>query len=178
MRKIKLIIGVACLLAAVSTGGLLVSLVWEVCGSSFDAGLWGAIPIGSILVILTSGLAAGGGLLIKQRQSRISLGVAIFVASVWVCTVMSGIAFVRARNTSSANACINNLRQIDGAKQQWALEHNATTNSCPTWNDIRIYCGRSPEGVTLTCPQGGTYTIGRVDEPPRCSIGTGTHVLP
>jgi len=28
--------------------------------------------------------------------------------------------------TSPANACINNLRQIDAAKQEWALEHHAT----------------------------------------------------
>jgi len=33
--------------------------------------------------------------------------------------------FIRARTTSQMNACINNLRQIDGAIQQWALENSA-----------------------------------------------------
>ncbi len=44
---------------------------------------------------------------------------------------------VRPRNRgSAANSCINNLRQLDAAKQQWALEHGAGTNAVPAWNDI------------------------------------------
>jgi hypothetical protein len=73
-------------------------------------------------------------------------------------------AFDRARMTSADNACINNLRQIDGAKTEWALEHHKTTNDVPTWADIQPYCGRE----FPRCPQGGIYTIGRVDEAPKC----------
>jgi len=40
--------------------------------------------------------------------------------------------FVREPCTSSGNACINNLRQIDGAKEEWVLEHNAKTNDVVT----------------------------------------------
>ena len=72
------------------------------------------------------------------------------------------------------NSCINRLRMIDGAKQQWALEHHKTASDVPTAEDIRIYFSR--EGAAAgggaampTCPQGGTYTIGRVGEPPKCS---------
>src|SRR6266705_5770531 len=61
--------------------------------------------------------------------------------------------------------CINNLRQIDGAKQQWALENHKTTNDMPIWEDVRPYFKNG-----IACPQGGTYILGRVDEPPRCSI--------
>ena len=32
--------------------------------------------------------------------------------------------FVKARTTAQMNACISNLRQIDGAIQQWALDTN------------------------------------------------------
>jgi hypothetical protein len=79
-------------------------------------------------------------------------------------------AFIRARTTSSCNACINNLRQFDGAKQQWALEHNKTTNDVPSLNDMRLYVKLTSSGELPGCPNGGRYTLGRVDESPRCSV--------
>jgi hypothetical protein len=78
--------------------------------------------------------------------------------------------FVKARATSQANACINNLRQIDAAKNEWALENNKTTNDTPTAQDLNQYIKGGFE--LLHCPAGGTYTIGRVGETPTCSLGT------
>src|SRR6266478_4702290 len=46
----------------------------------------------------------------------------IVVAIIGLLAAIAIPNFVRARSTSQKNACINNLRQIDGAKQQWALE--------------------------------------------------------
>ena len=98
--------------------------------------------------------------------------------------------FIREPVTSPANACINNMRQIDSAKNQWALEHNAKTNDTVTLNDIRPYLLVSngmpylkldAKGNLPKCPAGGTYTIGKIGEPPTCSLGTNVipaHVLP
>jgi hypothetical protein len=86
-------------------------------------------------------------------------------------------AFVRARSTPASNACVMHLRQLDGAKQQWALESHATTNAVPTWDALLPYIGGSA-GQAPRCPQGGTYTLGRVGEPPRCSLGGKDHTLP
>src|SRR5437899_3248911 len=49
---------------------------------------------------------------------------------------------------SSANACINRLRQMDGAKQQWALEHpnNFNQDTQLTWKDIDPYVYHGPDG--------------------------------
>lgn len=81
--------------------------------------------------------------------------------------------FVRVRTTPAMDACINNLRHLDGAKQQWELENHRTTNDpAPPVADLRAYVRQ-----TLICPQGGTYTVGRVGEPPKCSLG-GSHRLP
>ena len=101
-----------------------------------------------------------------------AVGVAalVFAAAVVVPT------FIHARNTAASNACVENLRRIELAKQQWAVENHRTTNDVPTWDDLRPYIGKSP-GEVLRCPGGGTYTLGRVGEPPRCSIG-GIHTLP
>lgn len=73
--------------------------------------------------------------------------------------------FVKARATSQQNACINNLRQLDAAKNQWALEKVKKTGDAPTKEDLLPYLRKWP-----TCPQGGTYTIGPVGEAPTCSI--------
>ncbi len=49
----------------------------------------------------------------------------IVVAIIGLLAAIAIPNFVKARNTSQANACINNLRQIDSAVQQWALESGA-----------------------------------------------------
>jgi hypothetical protein len=70
-------------------------------------------------------------------------------------------------------SCINALRMIDGAKIEWAIEHNAGTNIVPTLNDLRPYIrlvGDRDDLGWLKCPEGGTYTIGRIGEFPQCSI--------
>ena len=90
------------------------------------------------------------------------------VPLVAVPAMMSAIAipnFVKARATAQQNTCINNLRQLDAAKQQWALENGKTTTDTPTKDDLLPYLKQWP-----TCPAGGTYTIGSVGENPTCSI--------
>jgi len=68
------------------------------------------------------------------------------------------------------NFCINNLRLIDSAKQQWALENKKTAADTPAWLDLQPYLGRGPQGAIPTCPMGGTYNVGRVQDAPTCSI--------
>jgi hypothetical protein len=108
-----------------------------------------------------------------------SANVMFIPAAVGVVGMISAIAipnFVRARSTSQENACINNLRMIQGAKQQWALDHNKQSTDTPTMDDLRPYMGRGPKGEFPVCPAGGEYIIGTVGENARCSIPG--HVLP
>ena len=105
----------------------------------------------------------------------------IFVAALAVFLIIASAvvlpSFIRARSTSSQNVCLNNLRQIEGAKRQWALEYSKTTNAIPLWTDVQPYLGRGSQGPIPRCPQGGTYILGRVGEVPRCSIGGPGHSL-
>src|SRR5262245_8453374 len=73
----------------------------------------------------------------------------------------------RARTTSSVNSCLNNLRQLDGAKQQWALEKQKNGDDIPSWSDIAPFVGRTND---IRCPQGGVYTLRRVKDAPKCSV--------
>ena len=103
-----------------------------------------------------------------MTQKRITA--VVFVVFLALLVGIGLTQFIRARNTPASNACINNLRQIDAGKQQWALEHGASSNAIPTWDEIRPYISREPSEQILRCPHGGTYTIGRVAEYPRCSF--------
>ncbi len=64
------------------------------------------------------------------------------------------------------NACVNQLRQMDGAKQQWALENRKTTNDTPAEKDIAPYL----RGAVPKCPAGGAYAINAVGAVSTCSI--------
>jgi septal ring factor EnvC (AmiA/AmiB activator) len=75
--------------------------------------------------------------------------------------------------TQQMNLCINNLRQIDAAKQQWALENNAAADAVPAAQDLLPYL---PNLTFPVCPSGGAYTINAVGAPPTCSIPG--HALP
>ena len=100
----------------------------------------------------------------------------IVVAIIGLLAAIAIPNFVRARTTSQTNACINNLRQIDGAKQQWALETHQVSTATPAQASIQPYLGRGSAGTYPLCPAAGTYTIGQVSVPPTCTIAN--HVLP
>ena len=68
--------------------------------------------------------------------------------------------------------CINNLRQIDGAMQQWALENKKDASATPKAQEIAVYL---KDGMPK-CPAGGNYSIRSVAEAPTCSIPG--HALP
>jgi prepilin-type N-terminal cleavage/methylation domain-containing protein len=81
--------------------------------------------------------------------------------------------YVRARGVAEKTACINNLRQIDGAKQQWALENQKVDTDTPTASALAPYLR---EGMP-TCPGGGKYSIHALNADPTCSLATEGHVL-
>lgn len=85
--------------------------------------------------------------------------------------------------TAKLPACKLNLQQISICKELWASNENKSSNDIPTWNDLRPYIAdwvtnrmRWTNG-TAYCPAGGTYTIGKVGEFPKCSLGGPYHSL-
>ena len=84
--------------------------------------------------------------------------------------LLAGIAIpnlVKARTTAQKNACINNLREIDGAKEQWALENKKSAGSTTDTSAVVVYI---KGGEAPSCPASGSYTFGALDTPPTCSI--------
>ena len=85
----------------------------------------------------------------------------LFIATLLVITIPN---FVRGPSTSGPNACVNQLKQIEYAKLEWALEHNQKAGETMTWADLLPYLRRQPY-----CPVGDReYTIGPVGTYPSC----------
>src|SRR6266576_3367726 len=102
----------------------------------------------------------------------------IVVAIIGLLAAIAIPNFVKARTTSQKNACINNLRQIDGAIQQWALEFKKDPNAAVDEADVTPYLKNA-----VICPSGGTdfansYDVKDVATPPVCLKVPSSHRLP
>jgi competence protein ComGC len=76
-------------------------------------------------------------------------------------------SFINARDKSMQNVCYNNLRLIEGASQQYALDNsNTLPNSLTQLVGPSAYLKTAP-----VCVKGGTYTLpAKLDDTPACSV--------
>ena len=94
----------------------------------------------------------------------------IVVAIIGLLAAIAIPNFVKARKTAQTKTCVANLRQIDGAKQQWAIDEKKNGTDLPGSGDLygtALYLKTAP-----TCPLSGTYVIGTVSANPTCSLST------
>src|SRR5690348_6133223 len=99
----------------------------------------------------------------------------IVVAIIGLLAAIAVPNFVKARTQSQTNACINNLRQIDSGKEQFALEYKLTTGVAVLEASVNAYI---KGGTTPTCPASGTYTYQNLGTNPSCSLSGSGHDLP
>jgi len=119
----------------------------------------------------SGGTIAGHGLAIAGLVTGY-IGLALAIVFVPMMLAIAIPNFVKARSTAQMNACVNNLRQIDAAKQQWALENKKRTTDIPTESELAPYLNlkNGPMGPMLKCPAGGNYNLNAAGVKPTCSI--------
>ena len=107
----------------------------------------------------------------------------IVVAIIGLLAAIAIPNFIRARATSQQNACINNLRQIDAAISEWALEtgqSNGATVTSPMV--VSAYIKLNSANSVPLCPANGSYSTTTVGGTPQvsCSLSTlqSAHKLP
>lgn len=97
----------------------------------------------------------------SRRAGFTLVEIMIVVAIIGLLAAIAIPNFVKARETAQTNACVNNLRQIDGAVDQYALEAGLTTGGSAPMAQLVNYLKRAP-----LCPVGktayGDQTIGTV----------------
>ena len=98
----------------------------------------------------------------------------IVVAIIAFLTAIAVPAWTRYRNTTTISTCVNNLRQINSAKVQWAFDQKKGSTDTPLMSDLLGYFlgGGEPH-----CPSGGVYTVNDISDPAVCSYAVYGHTL-
>lgn len=96
----------------------------------------------------------------------------IVVAIIGLIIAIALPSFIKTRQTAQTKVCIENMTQIETAKQTWALETGKTTGDIPTDDQVYDYLKRTPE-----CPAGFNYQPNAIGTDVTCLSGYPEHVL-
>ena len=111
-----------------------------------------------------------------MKQGFTLVEIMIVVAIIGLLAAIAIPSFMKARTQSQQNACINNLRQIEAGKEQWALANKKAQGVDAVTAEVMQYI-KNPTSST-NCPAGGTVAFGTIGTNATCDITTPlTHKL-
>lgn len=106
----------------------------------------------------------------------------IVVSIIGLLSTIAVPGMLRARTKGQQSTCLDNLRLLDWAKQQWALEAKSSPTATPTTAELMPYLGRGAGRLPI-CPAdpqqtfATSYVMNDCSTAPTCKMDA-THVLP
>jgi prepilin-type N-terminal cleavage/methylation domain-containing protein len=119
-----------------------------------------------------------------RKEGFTLVEIMIVVAIIGLLAAIAIPNFVRTRAKSQSTACINNMRQIDSAIQQFAMEKNRASGTTINYpSDLTPYIKLNVNSSIPGCPANGIYTAQIIGNTPSviCSLGSTVdpaHILP
>lgn len=155
-----------------TAGIAITSLVFGILGLAC-LGPLGAIPAVICGHVAKSRIKASAGLLEGEGLALAGLvlgyvGIGLMAVLLPIYAAIAIPSFVKARDTAQRNVCVNNMRQIDAAKDQTALDHKYQTGAIIPEDQVSKYLKGGLSG--MVCPKGGRYTSNPLGKEPECSV--------
>jgi prepilin-type N-terminal cleavage/methylation domain-containing protein len=117
----------------------------------------------------------------KMQQGFTLVEIMIVVAIIGLLAAIAIPSFMKSRLASRTSTCINNLRQLDGAKEQCAMELNLAESAAVVSTQIDGFIKGGCSGVKCPSDPSKTfdtsYTIGLIGSKPLCAKVPASHTL-
>jgi prepilin-type N-terminal cleavage/methylation domain-containing protein len=108
----------------------------------------------------------------RKGFTLVEIMIVILILGIIVSIAIPG--FIQARQTGRKSSCLASLKQIETAKEQWAMDNKKSNGDSVAFTDLvslTLYLKSTP-----ACPASGTYSCNAVGIVPSCSFAG--HVLP
>lgn len=118
-------------------------------------------------------------MLISSYKAYTLVEIVVVVAVIAILLSVALPNYLKSGIATAKTVCINNLKKIDAAIEQWAIEHNIPAGTLPSGQQEEEIYGYIDNGKAM-CPSRGEYTIYTVGDKPqvRCSREEEGHKLP
>ena len=104
----------------------------------------------------------------SKRRGFTLVEIMIVVLILGMLMTIAVMNFQKSRDRAQIATCLANLKQIEGAKEQWGLEQKKGATDAPTSGMLApAYLRTFP-----SCPTSGNYAIGDLATRPTCTVGT------
>jgi hypothetical protein len=121
-------------------------------------------------------IPVAGGFAWRRKARKTACALWVVTACIWLgVLVLNNMGPGKA--TNDRYNCLNNLRQIDGAVQQWALKYGKKATNTYSFSDPGLLSFLKSSALPV-CPGGGQYSPGAmIADQPKCSLAAQGHTF-